>query len=188
MILCISTSSSLCNVAFFSPKFQLLSSIQEEAKQSCGVKLPMLIEHSLAELNATIHDITKVVIDVGPGSFSGIKIGTTYAKILAYTRNVPICSISSFHLVDNINPVAIPIRSNLFLLKNPGSEEIVEHPSFPSNVKDVKGYGRDVQDSYYPLAENLAHCKEFICEENLFNINMQYKVMPNISTPKKSLF
>ena len=40
-------------------------------------------------------EITSIIVVNGPGSFTGVRLGVTVAKTLAYTLNVPIRTISS---------------------------------------------------------------------------------------------
>ncbi len=40
-------------------------------------------------------DVDKIIVCNGPGSFTGIRIGVTIAKIMAYTKKIPITTISS---------------------------------------------------------------------------------------------
>lgn len=59
--------------------------------------MPKLIE-SLKEAKIAISDINEIIVCNGPGSFTGIRIGVTIAKTLAFTLNVPIKMISSLLL------------------------------------------------------------------------------------------
>jgi tRNA threonylcarbamoyladenosine biosynthesis protein TsaB len=45
--------------------------------------------------NISIDDIGKIICVNGPGSFTGIRIGLTIAKTLAWAKNIPIIPISS---------------------------------------------------------------------------------------------
>jgi len=56
--------------------------------------MPILIE-AINEVNLEIKDINQIIIVNGPGSFTGVRIGVTIAKTLAYTLNIPIKVLSS---------------------------------------------------------------------------------------------
>ena len=43
----------------------------------------------------TTHDLSEIIVVNGPGSFTGIRIGLTIAKTLAWAKNIPIIPISS---------------------------------------------------------------------------------------------
>ncbi|MBO7508916.1 MAG: tRNA (adenosine(37)-N6)-threonylcarbamoyltransferase complex dimerization subunit type 1 TsaB [Alphaproteobacteria bacterium] len=76
----------------------------EVEKQS--VALPQMAESFLAECGATWRDITAIGVVVGPGSFTGIRIGIAYAKGIAIGLNIPVVGISAFELYMAATPDA----------------------------------------------------------------------------------
>ena len=65
-------------------------------KQS--VALPAQCEKFIAECGTTWRDISAIGIVVGPGSFTGIRLGIAYAKGLGLGLNIPVVGISAFDL------------------------------------------------------------------------------------------
>mgnify|MGYP001775762080 CR=1 FL=1 len=65
-------------------------------KQS--VALPVECERFLRENGATWSDLTAIGVVVGPGSFTGIRLGIAYAKGLAIGLNIPIVAVNAFDL------------------------------------------------------------------------------------------
>ena len=60
-----------------------------------AVYLVPMIRSILSENNLTVKDIKNIVCINGPGSFTGLRIGLTVGKTLAYTLNVSIYLMSS---------------------------------------------------------------------------------------------
>lgn len=56
--------------------------------------IPML-NTMLKRNNITVQDLNEILVVNGPGSFTGVRIGVTIAKTLAYTLNVPIKTMTS---------------------------------------------------------------------------------------------
>lgn len=73
-------------------------------KQS--VALATAAESFLAECGAKWRDITAIGVVVGPGSFTGIRMGIAYAKGLAMGLNIPVVGLSAFDLYLAANPDA----------------------------------------------------------------------------------
>ena len=60
--------------------------------------MPVLFE-AFEKSNLKPIDIDKIFIVNGPGSFTGIRVGLTVAKVMAYTLNIPIIPISSLEVM-----------------------------------------------------------------------------------------
>lgn len=67
----------------------------EPCGQSMSVRLMPVIDEALKKSNLNINEINKIFVCNGPGSFTGIRIGLTFAKTLAWTLNIPVVPIST---------------------------------------------------------------------------------------------
>ena len=65
-------------------------------KQSTA--LPVETEQFITQHGAKWSDIDAIGVVVGPGSFTGIRLGIAYAKGLAMGLNIPVISINAFEL------------------------------------------------------------------------------------------
>lgn len=83
--------------------------------------LPMA-EDALRELRLSFSDVELLAASVGPGSFTGVRIGTALVKGLAFGKNIPCASVSTLEaLAENlsgINGIIVPAmdarRSQLY--------------------------------------------------------------------------
>lgn len=93
-ILYIDTSSSYLYTSIVEND-KVLSEVKEEYGQSLSkVALPK-ITSMFEENKLTPKDIDKIIVVNGPGSFTGIRIGITIAKVYAWSLNIPITTIYS---------------------------------------------------------------------------------------------
>lgn len=67
----------------------------KESEYSHSIFTMPMIKEIFEENNLDIKDLDKVIVVNGPGSFTGIRIGLSIAKTLAYTLNIKINTISS---------------------------------------------------------------------------------------------
>lgn len=101
MILFIDTHASLITIALKNKK-DLFVKTQESEYSHSVFTMPM-IESIFKENNLDIHDLKKIIVVNGPGSFTGIRIGLSIAKTMAYALKIDINTISSLtaYLVSN---------------------------------------------------------------------------------------
>lgn len=80
-----------------SKDYKIIYDLQIEAmKQQSELTIPYLKE-ALEKTNLTLQDIQEVVITIGPGSFTGIRIGMCIGKVLASMAHIPLIAISSLN-------------------------------------------------------------------------------------------
>ena len=91
---------------------ELLCEIKKEYKKDLSSVALKNISDMLDSINLKINDIDKIMVVNGPGSFTGIRIGVTIAKTLAYILNKDIITVSSLEamaLSSKKNTQVVPI-------------------------------------------------------------------------------
>ena len=76
---------------------KVIYKVQEVALQKQSELTIPYLQKALSEVNLTLNDIDEVVVTIGPGSFTGIRIGMCIAKVLASMKNIPLKAISSLN-------------------------------------------------------------------------------------------
>jgi tRNA threonylcarbamoyladenosine biosynthesis protein TsaB len=64
-----------------------------------GEMLAPGIEHVLAAAGATVKDLTAIAVGVGPGPFTGLRVGLVTARTLAYTRGIPVHGVCTLDIL-----------------------------------------------------------------------------------------
>ncbi len=116
MILVINTSGG-------NLEFVLDDKYKSIAVEKQSVALATECEKFITECGAKWSDISAIGIVVGPGSFTGIRLGIAYAKGLAIGLNIPVVGISLFDLYMAATPdafVAIDSGRGDFFVAAPG--------------------------------------------------------------------
>lgn len=93
-ILYIDTSSSFL-YAGISEQDHLLCEVKKEFGHNLSEESLPSIAELFNKANLNPKDIDKIIVVNGPGSFTGIRIGITIAKVYAWSLGIPITTISS---------------------------------------------------------------------------------------------
>jgi tRNA threonylcarbamoyladenosine biosynthesis protein TsaB len=94
MLLAIDTSTAIASVALIRAG-ELLAEHSWRSGRNHTTQLLPRIEEMLAESEAEIADLTAVGVALGPGSFNGLRVGLTTAKLLALSRSLPIVGVNT---------------------------------------------------------------------------------------------
>ncbi len=69
------------------------------------VELTPAIESALARIGIDVKDLEAIAVTIGPGSYTGLRIGVAVAKGLALSRRLPLIAIPTFHVLAIAQPV-----------------------------------------------------------------------------------
>ena len=97
-ILCIETSTSVCSAAICKDGVLNKQCINYEGSNHARL-LPLYIEQLLQYARENNLTIEAVALSEGPGSYTGLRIGTSTAKGLCYGLNVPLIPVPTLDVL-----------------------------------------------------------------------------------------
>lgn len=97
-ILAIDTSNQVLGVALHSDK-QLVGEVVTNIKKNHSVRLMPAINQLMREVNMIPDELDKIVVAKGPGSYTGVRIGLTTAKSMAWSLDIPVVGVSSLEVL-----------------------------------------------------------------------------------------
>lgn len=156
---------------------ELLDKILLTDFKSTSVETMPALTRILEKNNLKPEDLNKIAVCVGPGSFTGTRIGVTIAKTMAYSIKIPIVSILSIDMIGlNLNSklyVAVLENNGAFvaLYDNKVIGEINymkndEYEEFKKNNTVIE----DIEMDYNKLIEFINNKQE----ENVHDVNPIY--------------
>jgi tRNA threonylcarbamoyladenosine biosynthesis protein TsaB len=94
MILCLETATTICSVALCDSA-GIISLRESRENKSHASQLTVFIEELLKENNVRAKDLDAVAVSKGPGSYTGLRIGVSVAKGLAFAAGLPLIGIET---------------------------------------------------------------------------------------------
>ena len=93
-----SVKQSSAAIVIENDSYEVFSDIKKDAAKS----LPFIVENVLNKAQSSFNDIDGIAISMGPGSFTGLRVGLSYVKGLSLALDIPIIPISTFESMINI--------------------------------------------------------------------------------------
>ena len=94
LILNIETATEVCSVSF-SKNGQVIALKENFEGQSHAKLLTVFIDELLKENQLKIKNFDAIAVSMGPGSYTGLRIGVSAAKGLAYAADLPLIAVST---------------------------------------------------------------------------------------------
>ena len=147
------TSSNFLYTAILEDEV-IINEIKEKLEKDLSKRTLPKIKEMLLKNNISFDDIKKIIAVNGPGSFTGIRIGLTIAKTLAWAKNIPIIQISSLE--------AMALSNN------------IENIDYIVPIIDARR-----NFVFSTIYDN--NNKQFILKEQYINLNTLYAVLDSIT-------
>lgn len=109
-ILAIDTGADLCAACIFETASDTHVSVVREIGKGHAEQLMEVIAEALAEAGCGFPELDRVVVNAGPGSFTGIRVGVAAARGLALALGIPSVGVSSLDAIAAETAIQFPER------------------------------------------------------------------------------
>lgn len=96
-VLSIDTSNYVLGIGLLDGE-TVLGEYISNIKKNHSVRVMPAIQTLMEECNIKPGDLSKIVVAEGPGSYTGVRIGVTIAKTMAWTLKIPLSGVSSLEV------------------------------------------------------------------------------------------
>jgi tRNA threonylcarbamoyladenosine biosynthesis protein TsaB len=198
MIICLETATNLCSVALCD-NAGVISLRESSDGKSHASMLTVFIEEILRENGIRARDLDAVAVSKGPGSYTGLRIGVSVAKGIAYATSLPLIGIETtlsmfWGMAGNRNSNHEPDKSTLYCPMLDARRMEVYFAIYDADGNTVKDISAEIihEDSFRNFhvsqriiffGDGAAKCKELIKRKNIyfaddFRISASYMHIP----------
>lgn len=200
-ILNIETSTKACSVALHKNGELIVSREDLTTNFSHSEKLLKFISKLFSDAKLSLSDLDAIAVSMGPGSYTGLRIGVSTAKGLCYGLDIPLISISTLKAMSF--GMALEIKADLYCPMIDARRMEVYSAFFDINNTEVRkiqadiidenSYKKELEKKVVFFGDGSEKIKEKIKHENamfISNIHPSAKNMGLLSYQKfnKSLF
>ena len=101
LILCIETGTDICSVGI-AKDGELISLRESDEGRDHAKKVGVFVDELLKETGIAPDDLSAVAVGKGPGSYTGLRIGVSFAKGLCYGLKKPLLAIGSLDALTEV--------------------------------------------------------------------------------------
>ena len=98
ILLHIETATDVCSVAL-SRGSEIIGLKEEAGGNNHAKNLLPFVDEVLKQSGVSMSEINGVAVSIGPGSYTGLRIGVSTAKGIAYTAGIPVMAISTLESI-----------------------------------------------------------------------------------------
>ena len=157
-ILAIETATDVCSVSLYLNGFFVDMKSSFESR-SHSKSLAVFVQELLKEKNISISILDAIAISTGPGSFTGLRIGFSFVKGLAYPYRLPIIMVPTFqsleYQITETEPHYIAIHSHselVYAQKFENHKSVGKINNIPySDISNKKLYGYGLKNKYFSV-------------------------------------
>ena len=143
-ILNIETSTKACSVALHNNGELIVCKEDIAANFSHSEKLLKFISELFSDAKLSLSDLDAIAVSMGPGSYTGLRIGVSTAKGLCYGLDIPLISISTLKAMSF--GMALEIKADLYCPMIDARRMEVYSAFFDINNTEVRKIQADIID------------------------------------------
>lgn len=151
----IETSTSRTSVALLEGGQVVLARAHARPKQSAERLLPLIAE-LLAESGWAAATLDRIGVSVGPGSFTGLRVGMACAQGLSLGLGVPLLGVTSLQAMARAVPASLPGLRCAVLDARRGEVFAAAHQPGPRAVRALAPVALPALSAHASLSEQLA--------------------------------
>lgn len=199
-ILSIDTSSSICSVAILEDT-KIIKEMHNFSEKEHSETLMPMIDELFKTSNLSLDNIGLIACSVGPGSFTGIRIGIATVKAFADAKNIPVVGVNSLEAMaylgvsqkgdgeyvsildarnDNVYFAIYKMKKGQFsIYKNPEAMQISEAITYIDNLKLPIYFLGDIVNADLARIEQLYLSRVSIEKANSEDVN-KHEYLTNV--------
>lgn len=101
LILCIETGTDVCSVGL-ARDGEIISLRESDEGRDHAKKVATFVNELLREMDVSPEELDAVAVGKGPGSYTGLRIGVSFAKGLCYGLDIPLIAVGSLDALTEV--------------------------------------------------------------------------------------
>lgn len=156
---------------------------QNDLKNHAVTIMPLL-EELLNNSGLKLKDINQVVVGIGPGSYTGVRIGVSIAKTIGYLNRVTVKTVSTLALMassaaeENILPLIDARRGNAFMGLYHQDNGILSE-TITDTLENIEAFQKKIMVPFTVLSFGKPNVLKILKSNLLHDVENIHELVPN---------
>lgn len=196
--LLIDTSSNCCSVAIADGSQVIHQQIKCEGNEHAAL-LPQFVTNCLHNAKLQLNNIQAISISIGPGSYTGLRVGLSFVKAMCYANQIPLITVSTLEMIsygiqqftNNTKGYYIPMidarRMEVYTAVLNNEFDFIEAP-FAKIITENFITERNITDKIFVAGSGAFKIKSFTLNDNVMIIDKSFCEAQYLATKTNELY
>lgn len=165
--------------------FNCVSKYYQAGKNDHSVKIMPEIERMLNDKDIKVKDLDEIYVGIGPGSYTGLRVGVVIAKMFGWNNNIPVFTVSSLAMMaSSVNDNGLVLaeidarRGNSFLGLYDVEEGYITQQE-DEQLTNLEEYKDGIKGSFKVVSDGLPDMKKIILSKMFHQVEDIHGLNPN---------
>lgn len=177
-LLLLDTSAKHCSVAISGGE-EILYKTHHAPGMKASERLHIMVAESLEACGLTLQDIDGLAVSIGPGSYTGLRIGLAAAKGFCFALNVPLIAIPTLRQLAVTASITHPDRVYIPMLDARRDE--VYMAVYDAGIQEIVAAVPRIVDAAFLTEMKLKYPDAVFCGDGAFKIRHAGEISDTIS-------
>ena len=163
---------------------QTKQTVYQEGINNHSVTIIPKLEEILKHEGLKLNEVDQIIIGIGPGSYTGVRIGVTVAKMIGYLNNIKVYKISSLALIasasnkEYIIPYIDARRGNAFMSLFKQTNGTLEY-LVDDTLDNMDEFKQACDFDYDFISDGIPQIEKILKSDLLKEVNNIHELQPN---------
>jgi len=149
-----------------------------------AVTIMPLLDEILKTAEVKLNELTGVIVGIGPGSYTGVRIGVSIAKMIGYLNGIPVQTVSTLALIasgseeSRILSYIDARRGNAFLACFEQDHGVMNN-TVPDSLANAVVFQQEAGNGYVKVTEGRPDILKVLRSHLLRNVENIHELVPN---------
>ena len=159
-------------------------SVYQEGINNHSVTIIPFLSEMLDEQDITLQELDEVIVGIGPGSYTGVRIGVTVAKMIGYLNHIKVSTVSSLALIasasdkEYIIPYVDARRGNAFITAMKQHDGVLSFLK-EEHLENIQTFVSQFDFDYDFIAEGHPDIQKILASDLMNTVDDIHELKPN---------